>query len=684
MPTNNKLRLNLPLVDVAEISLEDNAEKVYTYLRSQLNAYEKLEEIEQLGIVHYAMELPVYNKWLYVKIVLGLIEIMSRTLGGTLRVQLALRKNKMSIKEFLQAMILVDQLGHLPLTYTSEHALLGWILTKTKNGNDTCGNTEDNMLPDSIKQELKNGGFKEEEIDAIIEQIEDLIYNQQDVFKFHRVISFLRVLQTLKEIPKEGKSQKEIANILREISLAVLFDYKYPDSRLWDIFPEKEKPTSEQLHKISKAFGYFHVIKKLSFLILDGSISSAYATINPYSILQNIERFLPRYDWEKTPYQKLLDDMEEFYANTLYRAPVTSFYHHFVVLKLQDFFEKTRGDKNNCYEILKEIISAKEDELKQNINEILNKLKEHDLEGYFHLRIPILKTRLDKPLELEIELSDSISQNGHDYPDILVGIRQTQSPGPYFLDIFLKKKQRVSQIRYLSEILEVLNKVSTSTDLTSYDLTDGSFGGVLEFLLEHYLNAINPEVEIVKLGVPPLILRDPNNLTDGFDDRINSSESIELKCIRNLAKEFQGEENTEKNFPLMIYRHVTLRSPCGQGKEQHKEHRYIVDGAHEVNVDLIITSKEYCYSEIDFIIIDLKRHSLYFGEVKTSKLKPEQLRRQFRILLDKDLSKSQAERILTQNTGSIEGIPYRLLQCSEDGKGKLICFELDRSEISSQ
>lgn len=405
MGKNNKIFKRVPIFGKIEVGLQKESQTVYRCYIKHIN---RLKEVDHLGVLHYFLKIPRYTRYDYVMTMLYLIEkaIQSKSIkNNTLKLSEASFTN---VEEFLKSWCLIYCIGHFQMTFTAEHAFLRFLVEEKK---------EKEFLDD-----LKNRIFNSEIFQNEDENVKNHLYSTiEDKIKNQEVMEVYKIFSLLKTMDKTsclGKHKDQIRELLKITILKK--DYlQYLDKNI------------DRRIKLGKIIDYFEIIRKLSFTILDGYVSQEYLKVNPFVIIENLDKFM-----EKNDYNGLLNDINKFYSADIYISQESAYYHH----RARKSINEEKIFKDNINELIDDIIENKEDDngeikLDKDIKDVIK--KEHKkLEGKQDPQY--MNDELNNSIRIKIPVLNDSIDNEIDYiqPPIFGGIMYNFAGSNYEIDIY--------------------------------------------------------------------------------------------------------------------------------------------------------------------------------------------------------------------------------------------------------
>lgn len=379
-----KLFERIPIFGKVEIKLKNESNETFEKFNSEI---ERLKGVYQLGVLHEFLNIPPYRRYDYIMTKLYIIERASRY-NSNFNFEKPLKLNGKikftSSEEFLKTWALLYSIGHLEMTFASEHAFLRYIQKDKEEFID--------FIKNEIGLNLDDEKEKSSHENMIYENIKYLIENEK-FMKLYKIFTLLKITK------KDLTDSESYSDKICELSKIMFLSYEYLNGL-----------NIERRNKIVKLINYFDVIRKLTFTILDGSISQNKLNLNYYVIFEDLDSFM-----ENENYQNILSDINKFYTSDIFNSPESAYYHHRCVLNIQkkfnrfNFKELSKKFVNNDDDIKNKIEDAVSD-LKKEINKKNQPVKENEstYKEYIqseltnHIRINVDSRDLKKPITEEI------------------------------------------------------------------------------------------------------------------------------------------------------------------------------------------------------------------------------------------------------------------------------------------
>lgn len=160
----------------------------------------------------------------------------------------------------------------------------------------------------------------------------------------------------------------------------------------------------DRSNKLLKLINYFDIIRKLTFTVLDGSLSQNKLNLNYYVIFEDLDSFM-----DDKNYQNILNDINKFYTSDIFNSAESAYYHYRCVFDIQKIFD--------CFE-LKDLcnkIILNEIELKSLIDKAVNDIKT-ELDKKNHTKDDDLTNKVFIQSELEDHIRITISSHKLEHP----------------------------------------------------------------------------------------------------------------------------------------------------------------------------------------------------------------------------------------------------------------------------
>ena len=325
----------VPIFGDIRINIKKESSKAFSFFSEEIN---RLKGINQLGILHDFLNIPPYRKYDYIITMLYLTEsasIYGQKSNSVFGKSVKLLNDVVfsSSEEFLKCWCLLYSIGHLNFTFTSEHAFMKCIIENKEEFIEYIQNELQLDMENDIDKEL---------LDRI-----SYIINKERFMEIYKIFTILKIKNNEKlAISKQFPKFYELAKImiLRNDYLSFL--------------------NLDRRKKLEKIINYFEIIRKLTFTILDGSISQNHLNINYFAVFEDLDDFM-----ESESYQQLLNDINSFYTSDIFNSPESSYYHYECVFLIENIFRKCD------FKTLIEKLLENDGDLDDMVNGDINKLK---------------------------------------------------------------------------------------------------------------------------------------------------------------------------------------------------------------------------------------------------------------------------------------------------------------------
>lgn len=391
----------VPIFGEVNITLKHDSS---IYFKKFQDDIDRLEKINQLGILHNFLKIPPYTKKDYILVLLYLIETAAKSnnLNRFFKKKMKiLNANFDSIEDLLKSWALIYSLGHLQMTFAAEHAFLKTIVSN----DDYLSQCRDEITDFFKSSEIFKGntlqnGKKED--NNKLKEILDSFVSKQKIMEVYKLFTLFKVEKSIKNRDNEEK--------LIELVKLMVFKEEYLDNLSLN-YPQEQFTLKRKIH-LKKVIAYFECIRLIAFTILDGSISQGYLNLNYISILNNLDKFI-----ENDDYKTLLNDMNKFYTADIYDSPESMYYHHYCVNKILDniFENELCNKKDKIKHVLANMEyfdSCIENEIKNVEKDIRENNRDYieSEESYIkkelknHIRLTLEKDLIDNPVKIESEI----------------------------------------------------------------------------------------------------------------------------------------------------------------------------------------------------------------------------------------------------------------------------------------
>ncbi|ALK06251.1 MAG: hypothetical protein AAY43_11875 [Methanosarcina sp. 795] len=325
-----KLLLNYHVPGLGKLSaqLYENSSATYLLLNSN-DHIKRMRNIEQLGVIHNVYEGVHHSRWEYVMTQLGLLHRLypsDKKAGGRplegwgLNSDIEFLDTRFSGTEVIQIWILLSNAGHLPGTFSSEKALMKYII-------------KDSRIKEILRNSLKDDNVK---------LYFDYILETEDIYNFNKVLSFFFLEHYRDQDP-------ELVDLLIEV---LKFYCIGCDSLKKEVTPEKMISLDK---KRSNFLLIFNRLRQISYLYLDSLYGPVPFDFDLPSILVNLpdhinDLFIGDGDLVQT-----LNSFDSFLSNTIYQSEKSLQAHGYhiknVTSKIKNKSKKVNTEKE-LYEFL--------------------------------------------------------------------------------------------------------------------------------------------------------------------------------------------------------------------------------------------------------------------------------------------------------------------------------------------
>ncbi|MHA1865277.1 MAG: hypothetical protein ACTSWZ_02115 [Candidatus Heimdallarchaeaceae archaeon] len=385
--------IEVPIIGEQQVPLKKESSQIYEAFKDEIL---RLKNIMQLGALHYFSDrILKYSRYDHVLTMLLLISrlkemtntkkrVTKRGLGTEVRLN-GVRFSSMS--ELLKSWTLLYPIGHFQMTFATEHAFLEWIKSEE--------NRENEFLK-LVKEQIENSKLFKNESKKIKEDLYNQLKNiviQEKVMQVYKLFTILKILKKAEKL-----QDNELIPKFRELVKLMIFRDKYPD------YEDPKRQNEEHNKKIRDIVNYFLMLRKLSFTVLDSYVAQSPVQFNYHTIMNGLFLF-----FEDIDYQKVIDDVEEFYTKTVYQS-IEGAYYHLRALKVirEEVFDKYIS----ISEFLEDALSNRLDEkiekvIKEKVSEVVDERHDgkirRELEDAIEIRLVDLGTNLFKPVSYELK-----------------------------------------------------------------------------------------------------------------------------------------------------------------------------------------------------------------------------------------------------------------------------------------
>ena len=383
----------VPIFGEITIHLKKESNEIFKKFQVEL---ERLKRINQLGILHPFLNIPPYRKYDYIMTMLYLIEKAAEN-KPIFKKEMKIKGNiKFSSgEELLKSWCLLYSIGHLEMTFASEHAFLRTI----QNDKDYFIKIIAKELDLDLDYVVTNKRDKRTHDKVLYKKLNSIIENEK-FMEFYKIFTLLKI--------NNHEIRSNYYSRIKELSKIMILKYDY-------FTPLLEPYTIDRYNKIENIIKYFDTIRKLTFTILDGSFAQNQLNINSFGVFQDLDSFM-----DDANYKNLLNDVNKFYTSEIFNSPESAYYHHRCVSNIQKTFEGERiedltkkiidNDQGMNDEIASTVTKIKKD-LDEKIKPINN---DESLDSVYikselkdHLRINIPSHSLKFPVKEELNINNS-------------------------------------------------------------------------------------------------------------------------------------------------------------------------------------------------------------------------------------------------------------------------------------
>jgi hypothetical protein len=437
--SKNSFSERVPIFGEVNITLNRESKVVFEKFKKDID---RLGEINQLGILHDFLKIPQYTRYDYVLILNYLIEKAANSDSGFKSKVKILDSSFSSLEELLKSWALIYSLGHFQMTFAAEHAFLRSVIDEDKNFK---------LIMADIEELFDNSEFFDDDEKSMLKEDLVSIFEKEKMMSVYKIFTILKIENIIKNFHEKDQTR------LKELTKLMIFKENYLDY----LSSNHEKFKLDRKIKLEKVIKYFEVIRRLTFTILDGSISQTYININHMPILENLNTFI-----EDKDYKTLLRDINRFYTSELYNSPESAYYHHRCVFQIQQdvFKDQIRFKDLSNHETWKELdekinvaVSKVKNDISKNNNlidesggEYKNYIQE-ELRDHIRIKIP----NIDKPVTYECKTF------GLNQPNRLFGgLLNNQSDNSIEIDYYPNSKLS-DRKRIIYTLLNSLNSLYT-------------------------------------------------------------------------------------------------------------------------------------------------------------------------------------------------------------------------------
>ncbi|HDN73834.1 MAG TPA: hypothetical protein ENG16_02265, partial [Archaeoglobus sp.] len=433
------INVRIPLFGQQTVKLYKMAKYVYDRLEDEERGVREVtrlkNEVMHLGILHEIGDVPKFSRWNHITTMLILIEklsdlqkssgdiglLQSLDISFTSNAKLKNSKDlKVSVEDLLKSWTILYSIGHFVGTFTTEHALLKYIIKQD----------DEDAFIEELKNKLDTYMNNKEMVSDIVKEFERIIIKEEDVFKFFKIFTTLKVLNLFNSRDDMDKGVVELA-VFNLLGDEYLFKFRNLDQR----------------KKLENIRELFKLVRQVSYLILDGYFSQNFVNVNPHWLILNVDVM-----FRDKSYRDLLDNLNVFYTKTIYQSPENMYYHHKLVQKIErEVFQKKYGKRWG--ELISHIIDNRlDDEILETIEDSTNLIAERP--KHF---ARIISSELPKPVTLENNL----------FGDLDGGIIKNVSADHYEIDIYLEPKCTDDIFKICRVVFELYSRTMERADVQS-------------------------------------------------------------------------------------------------------------------------------------------------------------------------------------------------------------------------
>ena len=424
------INVRVPIFGQQTIKLYKMSKYIFNKLRD--NEIKRLnDKVMHLGILHEIGDVPKFSRWNHITTMLILIEKLSelykssedisllQSLDISFKSEVKLLNNSKfsSVEDLLKCWAIIYSVGHFVGTFTTEHALLKYIIKQ--NGG--------HAFIEELRTNLSNYIDDEEMVNDIVEEFRRIIINEEDVFKFFKIFTTLKVLNLFNSGNDMDKSVVELA-VFNLLGDEYLFKFRNLDQR----------------KKLENIRELFKIVRQVSYLILDGYFSQNFVNVNPHWLILNVDVM-----FRDIPYQDLMNNLNIFYTKTVYQSPENMCYHHKIVQKIEAEVFKKYGERWS--ELIDYIVNNHLDkEILKTIEDSTDSITERP--KHF---ARIISSELPKPVTLENNL----------FGDLDGGIIKNVSANHYEIDIYFEPKCIDDIFKICRVVFELFSNTKEKVDV---------------------------------------------------------------------------------------------------------------------------------------------------------------------------------------------------------------------------
>lgn len=289
-----------------EITLRAESAEIYRFLKERWfikagkgSGIEHFERLDQLGALRAVHKTAHHSRWEYMVLQMYLIQELkaASAFGFSTSIPLTGHHPVSSLEELLKSWVLLNNYGHLLDTFEAERVWLELILEEhqLKHAFISC-------MPDGLPVELA-----------------ETILKQEDIYHFHHLIA----LALLGRLSKKKSKSKIPFDLWIEMIKALL------------------RKDIEEGSKLDRGLSIFHVLRRVSYVLLDINRSTLFLRIDSNNLLRNILKkpddllYNPESDVNKT-----LEDIERLLFSEVYaNQQACTFKHHYIKGQKEEFYK---------------------------------------------------------------------------------------------------------------------------------------------------------------------------------------------------------------------------------------------------------------------------------------------------------------------------------------------------------
>jgi len=311
------IKYAFPDLGPVEITLQAESAEIYRFFKESWfikagkgMGIEHFERLDQLGALRAVYKTAHHSRWEYMVLQMYLIQKLKTNFAFGLSTSIPLitiRHKVTSLEELLKSWVLLNNYGHLLDTFEAERVWLELILEEPElyRAFISC-------LSDDTSTKLTQEILKEESI-----------------YHFHHLIA-LALLGRLSK--KKGKSRRPFDLWIEMIKALLKRDVK-------------------EGSKLDRALNIFHILRRVSYVLLDINRSTLFLRIDSNNLLRNILKnpdgllYNPESDVNKT-----LEDIERLLFSEMYASEqACTFKYHYIKGQKQEFYKIVSKNRIGVY-----------------------------------------------------------------------------------------------------------------------------------------------------------------------------------------------------------------------------------------------------------------------------------------------------------------------------------------------